>query len=143
MTHINVYAKHMTKERRIYILVAIATLLAFSMVVLGWSEGYPALAVLYGIVSAVWDIFALRLARKLHALQETEEEQHTANETPPRRRSKGFCLVMLLVGIIALPVVLFYRVPSIISLFFLWLIIVNGSEFVFVRVLTDEPVFGK
>ncbi len=121
--------------------------LAVLTIVSALRQGYLLSAGTFGVASASWSVFALYSAWKFSRRQETDKPHRTAEETPRHRRWMGFvkttCLLILSVVVIRLVTVMVYGSPLHSALAALWWIIVYGSEFIFVSLLTDESVYNR
>jgi len=141
------YLNKMSKASKIYILVAVTLPLAVSSVVLHLSEGNLLSALLFSIAPTFWSMFALYMAWRYSKNKQIEKPQ-LVNDKIPRnmwlnRLLKTSCLLILFIAMIFLitAITLGSHLSSTLSA--LWFIIVNGSEFIFVNILTDESVNNR
>jgi uncharacterized membrane protein len=136
-----IYVNHL-RTGKLYILVGITLPLAVSTIVLALAAGNLVFAGVFVVASGSWSAFALYLARKLSRRNETDKAHRIMEETPPHRRRNRFfkisSLLILIVAIAMLIMVIIYSRPLYFALAALWWILVNGSEFVFVSVITGE-----
>jgi Ca2+/Na+ antiporter len=141
------YSNNISKASKLYILLSITLPLAVSTIVLAWAEDNMIFAIIFIVMAASWSVFALYSARKVSGRKETDKAHHIVKETPRYRRRKRFVktasLLILVVAIAMLVMVIIYDRPLYFALAALWWIIANGSEFIFVRILTDESVYGR
>ena len=132
-------SNRISKAHKLYILVGITFPLAVSAIVLALAAGAIGFAGVFIVGSAGWSVFALNLARRR---KETDKTRSIVEETPRHIRSKRFLktvsFLILLAAITTLVFVIIYSSYLFLVLATLWWIIVNGSEFVFVSILTDE-----
>ncbi|MFC1990446.1 hypothetical protein ACFLVW_07880 [Chloroflexota bacterium] len=116
--------------------------IAIAAVVLAWAEGELVFVGIFIVGAASWSMYALYLAQKFSRRKETDKAHRIMEEAPRRRRRNRFfkvsSLLILVVAIAMLVMVIIYGRPLYFALAALWWIIVNGSEFIFVPILTDE-----
>lgn len=131
-----VFTDRLSKPHRVYILMGITSPLAISAFVLALLAGDLIHAGLFGFVSLVWSVRGLYFARRffrhgeIHVSGETRRYRH-------RTFRKTLFLFVLLASIAALVVAILFGSPLYFVLTDLWGIIMSGSEFIFVSVLTQ------
>ncbi len=130
----------MSKARKLYILLAVAT--PFSIVAIVSAADSFFVATYYGVLSVIWVAYILTSIRKIHKRREMDDTHHLTERNPRRRRSvileRIFWLLILAVSVTSF----IWRLYDAASLYHIlasiWAIIVSLGHLLYVGPLTDK-----
>ena len=136
------FTDRLSRAHKLCILVAVAVPLAIAAGVLAWIRGNLGYAIFYDACALGWSVLVTTKAWKIYRRRDTDKIRLAVVRTLRRRRmmvlERTLWLLVLMGGIASLVKALASNAAFYLVLWTVWLIIVGGGHFLFVRPVTDE-----
>ncbi len=142
------YSNRITKERKLYVLMAIGVPILVAAVILAFVGGYLRGAVDAVITLVWWGGVAVIVVWGHSRRREAGKTYHAAKITPRLRRvvilfERTLWLLALVGGVTGLPYALVTGKPLYLILEGVWLIVIGAGHFFFVSLVPDEWIVSR
>ncbi len=136
----------MSKDKKLYILVAVLIPLTIAVVVMGldWAKGFimpTVVAITYGLIPTIWIVIVIRRARQIAKKSEAKRKYYT-NKKHTNKKEKVIERTISLILLVYMVSSLVYRLVSGFSLWAILasilFILISSSNVFFLVATTDE-----